>query len=502
MRALAVDSVQFVSDWPFLVGRPKDALSAFIDTISSVGLGVGTHITRFEKHPVIEMKLLVDAGLFARRGRSSITIRHHIPYRVTHSLRGMSLLVEFIVDLQYQSQLIELEYSSARFGGRIRFICPRTGRICTKLHLYGDSFMSRRAHPGISVREGSPRQRRYEHVARLRDRLLGRDGKGPARGANRLRLIVRLLQSEIAFEVWPDLRRVALDSVETAMRRRGQPALGDRVGPNATAAAWEAGRTLTPGDDIHWLSNAVEQPSGLSEPRDKGALEDHFGLDLNTLLTVSHARTDQLWAHTLVWQTDRETVELAVMVNWSQLEIQITDTSSAILDPVPQRIRLIRSHSRYRFCCPISGKACDVLFLRDGRFASRTAQKLEYRSQIGRRRVRKSRAKPAALPPVPEQSAEEKEAEEWRRMHQPVAIPDDATPYEMAHIQMWNRLLRDKKDAILYFLRLYRFGWDEIERPEILAGYYESEFADELRAAEAGRLFDSRGFKIPNKDRR
>lgn len=462
---------------------------------------MGSHRPHFETHPVVEMRLLRDAGLFSPFGPASITIHHHIPYRVTHSERGRSLFIEFIIDGGHRSQFIELDYSPAGYGERIRFKCPWTGRKCTKLHLYRGLFVSRSAHKGISVREGSPMQRRYESAARMRDRLLGRDGKGPARGLNRLRILLELAKTSFAFDTWPDLHAIRSRFVENLERKARPPAPSDRPGPKSTRAALAAGRPLRFVDEVPWMATKPVSLAKTTKPTVGSVLEDHLALDLKTLVDASRNTTSAPWAHSLVWRNEGDTVELELIGDWNDLAVHIADCCGRYLRGRVQRIGLIKTRGRLRFCCPASGLPCDVLYLRAGRFASRAEQNLEYRSQIGRHRPR--RARPRSSPPTPGSAAATKNWEKpFREFQQPLPIPDDAPDDVKIRLGLWNRMLRGNRDATLFWARELRLWYPEMKRPEILSGYNEVEFAEDLKAAEAGKLFDSRGMKIPKHQRR
>lgn len=138
--------------------------------------------------------------------------------------------------------------------------------------------------------------------------------------------------------------------------------------------------------------------SGRRRSVNRGAVEQFPCIDLRILRRVGLLKPNECTYDTLKWRNqDLELLEVRIFVDLSTID----DPAMRVAGDVrPQRVAIQCvpcPYGGYRcyFLCPLTGARCKQLFLVDGIFASRKAQKLAYTSQSedelsrARRKVRK-----------------------------------------------------------------------------------------------------------------
>ncbi len=102
---------------------------------------------------------------------------------------------------------VELTEVKLQRGSRLYFICRDTGKRCSALYFDGLNFVSAKAVPA-SARRLPPRKRLSPDkllFTKKRARLLGLDGKGPARGMRRDALLLYFKERTDELSAWPDV---------------------------------------------------------------------------------------------------------------------------------------------------------------------------------------------------------------------------------------------------------------------------------------------------------
>lgn len=233
-----------------------------------------------------------------------------------------------------------------------------------------------------------------------------REERGPVRGRP-----VRCARVVIALEDLRRLRPIAAfwdpgrEGFRVRRKRRSvtplpTPKTKDRL---STEQALLLGRGAADFDFTAMVENErgsfwaqVDTAKGFRRPDNVALISDHPVLDIR-VLAPALLREGSLRAQTLCWGERSEPhVEILFVADWRDAEphlVAVWDYGN-IEAPRMQNIRiLLQSTKRLRFICPVEGKNYDVLYLRDGLFASRIAQRLVHPSQraAGRTKNRSSR---------------------------------------------------------------------------------------------------------------
>lgn len=128
--------------------------------------------------------------------------------------------------------------------------------------------------------------------------------------------------------------------------------------------------------------------SGRHRTSTTGTVEDHLALDLRWLRRRGFAKPSARRILDLSWVNEPSGVEYARCA----VRLSLSDDCSGYIDigPSPtvlrQRAAIVARVTafggrRLYYVCPEKGHLCELLYLRDGRFASRQAHRLSYRSQ-------------------------------------------------------------------------------------------------------------------------
>lgn len=108
-------------------------------------------------------------------------------------------------------------------------------------------------------------------------------------------------------------------------------------------------------------------------------------LDIRVLCRENRLGEEGLRARTLGWPDEYTSGHLILLIQDARAEdpfLMIAHQAEVRDDPRWQRIEIFRlPNGRLRFRCPVSTKACDLLYLRNGSFASWEMQRLYHPSQ-------------------------------------------------------------------------------------------------------------------------
>lgn len=128
--------------------------------------------------------------------------------------------------------------------------------------------------------------------------------------------------------------------------------------------------------------------SGRRRSTTTGTVEDHLSLDLRWLRRSGFVRRGARRSLDLSWITERHGSEVARCI----VHLRLSEDGSGYVEVGPsptvlrQRVTIVARPTafggrRMYYMCPLRGHRCEVLYLREGMFASRQAHRLSYRSQ-------------------------------------------------------------------------------------------------------------------------
>jgi hypothetical protein len=292
------------------------------------------------------------------------------------------------------SQTVGLARVKLKFGDRLHFVCPVSGRRCSRLYFKDGLFASREAH-GLAYQ--SQRQDRDERLAararKIARRIEGDDVGGPARGRNRASLLRRLeaATNDLVGVGETPSELVALVDREhelgIARRRRVRPRPGDS--PMLMRSALQAGRThaipitSTAIQSIltRRLADQAQQPSpDLDLPP--------MGIDARPQLDIRRLKPIQGYArgHRMIWPSDGRRDGLQVLGRLTKLgldswrlDLWIDDLAGEICHGQQVPIIITAGRREMLMVCPVMGTRHRKLYYRAGRFASAAAQCLTRR---------------------------------------------------------------------------------------------------------------------------
>ncbi|MDP3174807.1 MAG: hypothetical protein Q8M88_10270, partial [Phenylobacterium sp.] len=306
--------------------------------------------------------------------------------------------------------VLKIAFRELKFGKRAYFVHhPGGEHRFSHIYLIGENLISGfrigRPYGSNSGRD----DRRSANVKRLVARLLGLDTIRPASGARKQRIIEALLESCALEDLPPEVQELI---AQHRPRRPYEHALvnAERRIPEAAEMTMAAAigrqrlggyRYVSPSSVYTILAHAVSQGE-VAEGDSKRqisqapiALAEQFGsLDARAL--------------TRLWKGEPGSWERALRYPGPDTENTLWFMHADFRDPLAARlwvqkrvgewhgeaagpvrvIRLVQSErakGRWYLECPVLGLRCDILYLRDDRFASRQAQRLLHSSQRARR---------------------------------------------------------------------------------------------------------------------
>lgn len=350
-----------------------------------------------EGHPRIRLAHLRQFGVFGETGKEVIEIT--IANRLFIFMRRTENLITVITSVQDRLIFRELDIVKVRvkFGFRWYFYCPWTGKRCVELHFIAGRFGSRESFGRrISAKNGSPTMRRYARMRRSADRLLGRDGRGPARGHNREKLI-EYLRSQIGYESRDPVlneqfraheRRVRLQSLREIRNDQSNNPLSTQEALDCGSGMrdWPAYDQYRAKSGSEWLASG----SSVAVPRPQPSIariENRATLDIRPIVRRFEPERRLVSGMQLGWPVEATGgARLMLFVDFRDPDHSCLTVRSEFEVGIPaafQVIRLIKAplSRRWFMVCPVDGKHRDLLYFRDGIFASAAAHRLIYSSQ-------------------------------------------------------------------------------------------------------------------------
>jgi hypothetical protein len=349
-----------------------------------------------ETHAQISIRWLGRQGLFQRDPEDFLFIQFDNAQFAFINQDSNSIKVYYIYNEKPYSTTIELAYVRVEFGYKRFFICPVTGRRVSIIHFIAGNFASRAGLRGIlGVKNGSPAARQKAQRRRRIDRLLGRDGRGPARGKSRERLIEVLRYDTQAMLECPEIGpAIAKYDAQQRAAARSRHWGGVKRGPGAMATVLEHCRDLR---DTRAFQAYSEQPAQQwmsasplpvlpDMPRPLTTLEDCIALDIRAIAERFDLGRSELWGVELNWpQPAGAWVSFRLFVDLRSRDhacLAVCHLNDGVASPAQLiRIRQPFGSKRWSMVCPLTDKNCDLLYWRSGFFASEKAQRLIRRSQ-------------------------------------------------------------------------------------------------------------------------
>lgn len=348
-----------------------------------------------EDQPRLPIRLLKQEGLLVEAGRRMYLRTAGLTVIVV-SMDPSSALIAWESEGKFQSELVDYSINYLRFGERPVFICPFTGQNCYDLYLHKGKWGSARGHGLLkATRDGSRLDRQRAKLDSIHARLQGAEGLPKARGATRARLVARALKVPYATQVIPDLEAAAADEDRKQQAARARAYRSNRKnGPCSTEAALAGGRAqpyrgvaATPMSMLAIIGGAKV------ELLDRAALSSRALLKLEECAALDARVLSRIWASggaaltTLVWPAGMEDATQFVLAadfrEGSAPSVGICRLSPN--GPGFQSLTVeaagLYKPGNWVFRCPVLGTRHDVLFLRDGQFASAKAQRLVHASQ-------------------------------------------------------------------------------------------------------------------------
>jgi hypothetical protein len=349
-----------------------------------------------EEQPRIPIRLLKLEGLLTEAGGRTMLRTAGVDVVVV-SMDPSSALIAWKDEDEFHQELVDHSINYLRFGERPVFICPLTGANCYDLYLYRGRWASAKGHGLLrATRHGSRHDRRRAKLESINARLQGLEGLPKARGINRARLVGRALTVPYATHLVADLA----DAAASEDRKR-QKAAARRYRSTRKRGGCSTEAALAGGDAHPYQGVCSNDPGGMlaiirgyrSGPLDRAALaarplrklEDSAALDARVLSRIWTATQSTL--ATLKWPGDMGGATLFVLAaDFRDRSAPSVGLCRLSPDGPGFQILAVEPAGPYKpdnwvFLCPVLGTRHDVLFLRDGLFASAKAQRLIHASQ-------------------------------------------------------------------------------------------------------------------------
>lgn len=372
------------------------------------------------------MSDLKQAGLLNRRRGHAVAVVESVGTKILLSARpgATRVVASCIVGNELIESNIDIVWQDRKFGARPLFFCPETGRDCLEMYFDGARFVHRSSSTlPLKTRHKTQQYRRNSKLGKAFSRITGRDGRSPARGRNRIRLLEMLEREPGAAVLFPELgsifkrerkRRIQAD------RRSARAKLG--LAAKSAAAEWWPCRRVE--DSPAWRERDAWRPprSGLLEgypfldrnafggvagwdrratpdqewlktvppityarPKCVGRMSDHAALEIAPLARAAKGHAVGPVTTEVEWWLEGRAVRFSLLVplkprvaEWIYIRRDFDDERP----PQRQILRTTRTATgRQLFLCPVTGTRCERLYYRDGYFASARAQRLTQPSQ-------------------------------------------------------------------------------------------------------------------------
>lgn len=341
--------------------------------------------------PALSMSVLKHHGVFSTGGSPVGLTLDGTGFLIWHNEDDDSISIVWKAEERKQ-QTVQLDRVHIGFGRRPYFVCPFTGARCLVLYFH-IAFASAESLGLSRASRTAGRVVRWRAVAnRAEARLTGSDGRPPARGRARSAAVRKLQKLGVTSSVAAAaISEVA--SAEVARLRRQHRHHGGN-GTYSTAAALQAGSkaqpSLTSRAIVAYLSSRLGEPAtdAGSPVHDRvGLISDYPALDIRELEKTWLLDEDGHWGAVLAWPGGAE----APLTVYLMASFDILDRPALYLEAdmagqvLQQTIELERSRPgtprRWFMRCPVTAVRKELLYFREGRFASAKAQRLVHPSQ-------------------------------------------------------------------------------------------------------------------------
>lgn len=349
-----------------------------------------------EEQPRIPIRLLKREGLLEGDG-GRMMLRTAGLDVVVGCMDSSNALIAWKDEDQVQQERVSLSFNYLRFGERPVFLCPRTGENCYDLYLWRGRWASAEGHGLLhATRHGSRLDRRRAKLQSINARLEGLEGLPKARGATRARLVDRALTVPYATHLVGDLQSSCASEDRKRQKAAARRFRSTRKrGPCSTEAA-AAGGEAQP-----YRGVCSNDPRGMlaiirghrHQAPDRAALSARPLLRLEDRPALDARVVSRTWATakstltTLVWPMSMEGARQFVLAaDFSDPSAPSVGLCRLSPDGPGFQSLTVEAAGPYKpgnwvFVCPVLGTRHDMLFLRDGLFASAKAQRLVHASQ-------------------------------------------------------------------------------------------------------------------------
>lgn len=354
-----------------------------------------------EDHAELRAKDLNSRGIFeAGLGEIFVFRISSREVRIRYLDSQSVVLIATMTNRKVVDQAFPVKRVLNNFGYKYYFICDMTARPVTTLYLKDDRFRSRH-YLGVpyTSQAGRIEKDQLETYTLVR-RLVGTDGRGPARGSNRDRVVQRLLTLESRGALLElDAQRAVQKHLDRAVQPARKPrSPRDEVSTKKAAMLRRRKGYFSPSliiggmlDDIRGIRvRPPAEPTGALLQGAIHSIDRYPCLSLPELAQMMPRDSQEIWAEALRWETKTlsEPLEALIAIDRrSSRRFALVrsfprdgERHEQVLEIVPGG----QKNPKYYFVCPVTGARADTLYYRDGRFASAKAQRLIHASQRGK----------------------------------------------------------------------------------------------------------------------
>lgn len=307
------------------------------------------------------------------------TIRFHAPIDVDHSHGFPISDPRFwrVTDVQFSSV-------SLKFGQRLYFHCPVTGMRCFKLFFYKGNICSKPAFPAVIASLEYAPFSANDIEARSRLLKMGATKRWSKRAS------AKIFEQAARLEGREDAVDEALAKEKYRHRKYEEFRLWE-CREASTSKALDCGRGLV--DTLSFDRMSSRQDDWFADPvpavhpvqsESAALLSDYGELDVRVLIDRGALSSDQLVGRSLGWPSEITEGHFISMYmrprlgEVPQLIMEIEDPDGSLrYQDIALLARRDSARPRY-FLCPVDRIRTDVLYFRNGIFASRSAHFLRY----------------------------------------------------------------------------------------------------------------------------
>ncbi len=288
----------------------------------------------------------------------------------------------------FVSHTIETSKKKIHFGDRPYFICPQTGDLCLKLVFFNSLASS---IPAFHLIKSDARvsKRALIHESR-RQRFLKQDGSLRIRRDEQERLLGQLVRNSRQLQHDSDILEF-LDRRERKQQRERAKFLRESK-PNSTTKGLDVGKGAAQDNayfeflrmDDNWFET-IEPPKRPAERPTRARREDYPALDMRVLLDRDVFKHEGLTAIRMGWPEESMDWKRVYMFidcrgpGLPQLIFRFDDLFDQQMTwQVVEMLASATSDKPRYLLCPITRARSEILYLRNGFFASPAAHQLKW----------------------------------------------------------------------------------------------------------------------------